>query len=421
MTDRDEAVAWTVRHAAAGSAFHARHLAASGVDPAAVTGVADLARLPFTTKEQLRAAYPWGWTAVPLDDVVRIHASSGTTGTRTVATYTAGDLEDWTVQFARCLEVAGVTPADRVQVAVGYGLWTAGAGFQAAAERVGAMAVPTGPGNLDLQIDLARDLGSTVLCATASFALLLAEEVHRRGIGDQLALRLGIIGSERWGEAMRRRIEGLLGIATHDIYGLTELYGPGTGIEGSARDGILVWDDHYLVEIVDPVTLAPVPDGEEGEVVLTTLRKQAMPLLRYRTRDLSRILPGPGADGLGWTRIARLTGRTDDMVKVRGVAVYPAQVDTCLAGIDGLGGEYQLHVSRTGARDELLVRAEATAAPTAALRDAVAGALRQALGVRADVELVAPGALPRSERKTRRVLDHRHPAPGPTGEGEEPA
>jgi phenylacetate-CoA ligase len=368
----------------------------------------ELARLPFTTKEQLREAYPFGWTVVPLDDVVRIHASSGTTGRRTVATYTAGDIEDWTVQFARCLEFAGVTAADRVQIMVGYGLWTAGAGFQAAVERVGAMAIPTGPGNLELQLEMMRDCGTTVLCATSSFALMIAEEVERRGLCGALDLRVGVFGSERWGEGMRRRIEDLLGITTYDIYGLTELYGPGTGIECAEHDGIHYWDDYYVIEIVDTVDLTPVPPGEQGEIVLTTLRKQAMPLVRYRTRDISRLLPGPCRCGSPYPRIARLTGRTDDMIKVRGVSVFPAQVDTALATIDGVASEYQLHVWRDGARDRLVIKVEtADPSPPPHLHADLTDHLRTALGIRPDLELHPPGTLTRSERKTRRVYDHR--------------
>ena len=406
--DRDARLAWTVRHAYEGSAWFRRHLDAADVGPGDVTRRGDLSRLPFTTKQDLRSAYPFGWTAVPMDRVVRMHASSGTTGKRTIATYTAQDVEDWAEQFSRSYALAGVTAADRVQVMVGYGLWTAGAGFQAGAERLGAMAVPAGPGNLDLQLELMIDCATTVLCATSSFALLIAEEVERRGLRDELALRVGVFGSERWGEGMRRRIEGLLGITTYDIYGLTELYGPGTGIECEHHDGMHVFDDYYLVEIVDPESLEPVGDGEEGEVVLTTLRKEAMPLVRYRTRDVSRLLPGPCVCGRSWPRLARLVGRTDDMVKVRGVAVYPAQVDATLADVDGIGSEYQLHVSRHDARDDLLVKVEtAGGAVPAGLAEELAGRLRSALEVRAEVELVEPGALGRTERKTRRVYDHR--------------
>ncbi len=402
----DRALMWTVAHARDGSPFYRRHLEAASFDVDSFAGRADLASLPFTTKADLRSAYPLGWTAVPENQIRRIHASSGTTGKRTVASYTVGDIDDWAEQFARCYRFAGVTDTDRVQIMVGYGLWTAGVGFQAGCERVGAMAIPAGPGNTDLQLELMIDLEATVLCGTSSFLLLLAEKVGESGVADRLSLRTGILGSERSGTAMRRRIEDLLGLETFDIYGMTELYGPGTGIECSYHDGMHYWSDYYVIEVVDPQTLEPVPDGETGELVLTTLRKEAMPLIRYRTRDISRILVDPCPCGSPYPRIERLTGRTDDMVKVRGVAVFPAMVDTTLERIPGIASEYQIHVDRDQrGRDTILIRVEGEA--RAGLGDTVRSALRSALGVRVDVEVVAHGALPRSERKTRRMFDHR--------------
>jgi phenylacetate-CoA ligase len=398
-------IAWTVQHAWQGSEFFRLKLEAAGIDPRTVHTVEDLARLPLTTKEELRDAYPLGWTCVPQADVVRMHGSSGTTGKRVIATYTAQDVADWADMFARCYEYAGVTRNDRVQVTPGYGLWTAGAGFQAGAERLGAMVVPTGPGNLELQFDMLLDLQSTVICATSSFGLLIAEEAHRRGLTERLALRVGIFGSERWGDAMRRRIETLLGIETFDIYGFTELYGPGTGIDCAEHEGIHYWDDYYVVEVIDPATGAVLPAGREGELVVTTLRKQAQPLLRYRTRDLSRLLTEPCACGSPYPRIDRITGRSDDMFKVRGVPVYPAQIDTALSGVPGLGSEYQVVLTRHDGRERFLVRVEAEAAP--GLAERATEALRDGLGVRPDVELVPPGDLPRTERKTRRVFDER--------------
>jgi phenylacetate-CoA ligase len=398
-------VAWTVQHACQGSEFFRLKLEAAGVDPRQVHTAEHLARLPLTTKEELRDAHPFGWTCVPLTDVVRVHASTGTTGRRIVATYTAQDLADWADMFARCFEYAGVTRADRVQVTPGYGLWTAGAGFQAGVERCGAMAVPTGPGNLDLQFEMLLELQSTVLCATSSFGLLVAEEAHRRGLTGRLALRVGVFGSERWGPAMRRRIESLLGIETFDIYGFTELYGPGTGIDCHVHEGIHYWDDYYVVEVIDPATGAPLPPGEEGELVVTTLRKQAQPLLRYRTRDLSRLLPEPCACGSPYPRIARIAGRSDDMFKVRGVPVYPAQIDVVLSGIEGLSSEYQVVLTRDVGRERFLVRVESDGELD--VRDRVAEALRMRVGVRPDVELVPLGGLPRTDRKTRRVIDRR--------------
>ena len=398
-------IAWTVVHAYQGSEFFRRKLDTAGVEPQTIQTVEDLVRLPLTTKEELRDAYPLGWTCVPDSEVVRIHASSGTTGRRTVATYTAQDVWDWADMFARCYEYAGVTRHDRVQVTPGYGLWTAGIGFQAGAERLGAMSVPTGPGNLELQFEMLLDLESTVLCATSSFALLIAEEAHRRSLIDKLALRLGIFGSERWGASMRGRIEALLGIETFDIYGLTELYGPGAGIDCSQHDGIHYWDDYYVVEVIDPATAAVLSPGEEGELVLTTLRKQAQPLLRYRTRDISRLIPEPCRCGSPYPRIARITGRSDDMFKVRGVQVYPAQIDTVLSGIGGLGSEYQVVLTREGGRDQFLVRVEGEVEEVPAER--LSEALRAGLSVRPDVEIVPLGTLPRTERKTKRVFDDR--------------
>jgi len=398
-------IAWTAVHAYQGSEFFRRKLDTAGVDPQTVHTVDDLTRLPLTTKEELRDAYPLGWTCVPDSEVVRIHASSGTTGRRTVATYTAQDLSDWADMFARCYEYAGVTRHDRVQVTPGYGLWTAGIGFQAGAERLGAMSVPTGPGNLELQFEMLLDFQSTVLCATSSFALLIAEEAHRRSLIDKLALRVGIFGSERWGASMRGRIEALLGIETFDIYGLTELYGPGAGIDCSQHDGIHYWDDYYVVEVIDPATAAVLSPGEEGELVLTTLRKQAQPLLRYRTRDISRLIPEPCRCGSPYPRIARITGRSDDMFKVRGVQVYPALIDTVLSGIGGLGSEYQVVLTREGGRDQFLVRVEGEVEEVPAER--LSEALRAGLSVRPDVEIVPLGTLPRTERKTKRVFDER--------------
>jgi len=395
---------WTVTHAARGSAFFRERIP----DPSAIRTVEDLRRLPFTTKEDLRESYPFGWTCVPLEQVVRIHASTGTTGKRVIASYTRNDLEDWAAMFKRCYEFAGVGPLDRVQVTPGYGLWTAGVGFQAGVELLGAMAVPTGPGNLDLQFEFMIDFETTVICATSSFGLLLAEEAHKRGVRDQLRLRVGIFGSERWGDAMRQRITDLLGIECYDIYGLTELYGPGTGIDCAQHAGIHYWDDYYVVEIVDPDSGRVLPVGEEGEVVLTTLRKEAMPLIRYRTRDISRIVPGDCRCGSRHPRLARLTGRSDDMVKVRGVQVYPAQIDTVLARVPECGSEYQVRITREGGRERLLVRVEAADDRwPATLEHEVAEALRAAIGVRPEVEVVAPATLPRSERKTRRVFDER--------------
>ncbi|MGH3749386.1 MAG: phenylacetate--CoA ligase family protein [Micromonosporaceae bacterium] len=404
--DADEALRETVRRAYHGSDFFRAHLGEAGVSPDSAPGVDEITRLPFTTKEQLRESYPFGWTTVPQRDVVRIHASSGTTGRRTLCTYTQRDIDDWVEMFGRCMEYAGVTSDDRVQVAAGYGLWTAGWGIQAAAEHVGAMAIPAGPGNTDLHLELMRDLDSTALVSTSSFALLLAERVSEAGIGDEISLRVGLLGSERWGERTRARIEKLLGIRTYDLYGLTELWGPGAGLECHVRDGIHVWSDHYHVEIIDPETLEPAPPGGEGEIVVTTYRKQATPLLRYRTRDLSRIYSEPCPCGSPYPRIARLTGRTDDMIKLRGVMFFPTHVEHVISGVESGTGEFQIHLDRaTSGEETFLVRLEALDSPGLAAE--VAGRLREEIGVRPVVEVVAPGTLPRTERKTQRIFDQR--------------
>ncbi len=402
----DVGIRLTVQQAYRGSDWWRAHLQSAGVDPVSVRGRVDLPGLPFTTKQDLRAAYPLGWAVVPERDIRRVHASSGTTGKRTLCAYTEQDLRDWADQFARSYQFAGVTKADRVQVMVGFGLWTAGSGFQSGAERLGAMTVPTGPGNVELQLEMMRDLHTTTICATSSFALLIAEEVESRHLRDSLSLRRGIIGSERWGGGMRARIDDLLGIESYDVYGLTELYGPGVGIDCGRHDGIHVWSDYYVVEIIDPESLDPVDPGQEGEIVITTLRKEAMPLIRYRTRDRSWLYPEPCSCGSPFPRIGRIIGRTDDMVKVRGVAIYPAQVDAVLANADGLGPEYQIHVTRPdGRRDRLVVRVEGDTTSDAGA--SLAERLHQALGVRTEVEIVGYGSLPRTERKARRVFDNR--------------
>ena len=305
------------------SAFYAAKF--EGIDLSDVQTQEDFEKLPFSEKDDLRNAYPLGLQAVPDEEIVRIHSSSGTTGTPVIIPYTQQDVTDWAIQFARCYETAGITNRDRIHITPGYGLWTAGIGFQLGAERLGAMTIPMGPGNTEKQLRMMQDLKSTVLCATSSYALLLAEEIAERGIRDRICLRKGVIGSERWGDKMRQRIAGELGVEIYDIYGLTEVYGPGIGISCDEHHGMHIWDDYVYVEVVDPDTGAPVPDGEVGELVLTTLRKQGAPLIRYRTHDLTRIIPGDCKCGFGHRhpRIDTLTGRTDDMFKVKGCNIFP--------------------------------------------------------------------------------------------------
>ena len=405
---------WTVRHAFEGSSFYRQRLEAAGVNPESIQGLEDLKRLPFTTADDLREFYPFPLRSVPFEQIVRVHASSGTTGKRKIIGYTQKDLDDWVHFFARCYEMAGVTPLDRVQIAVGYGIWTAGMGFQLGCEKVGAMAVPVGPGNIDMHLQFMQDIRSTVFCSTASMALLMAEEIHRRGIADKISIRKIIYGSERSSRSMRRKISELFGGAElFDITGLTELYGPGTGIECSDHDCIHYWGDYYILEVVDPETLQPLPDGEWGEMVVTTLSKEAAPLIRYRTRDITRIIPGSCTCGSVMPRHSRIKGRSDDTIKFRGVNIYPSTIDTILSPIPGLGSEYQIYLTRDGASGKdymklVIERGQAVdAGRTAELVHEITYQVKRQLMVSIDVELVDYGQLPRTERKSQRVFDTR--------------
>ena len=390
------------------SPFYAKKFA--GIDLSDVQTQDDFRKLPFSEKADLRDVYPLGLAAVPEEKIVRIHSSSGTTGMPVVIPYTQKDVTDWAIQFARCYEVAGVTTTDRVQITPGYGLWTAGIGFQLGCERLGAMAVPLGPGNTEKQLRMMEDLQSTVLCATSSYALLLAEEIARRGIRDKLALRKGVIGSERWGEKMRHRIETELGIEIFDIYGLTEIYGPGIGISCHEHAGMHLWNDYVYAEVVNPKTGEPIPDGEVGELVLTTLQKEGAPLIRYRTHDLTRIIPGACACGLPHPRIDTLVGRTDDMFKVKGVNMFPAQVEEVIAATSGTSSEYQVMIEHIMGRDVLTVLFETTLTGEDRERceQELEGIFKAKIGCTPEAKAVPIGELPRSEKKTQRIFDSRY-------------
>ncbi|MDY3981256.1 MAG: phenylacetate--CoA ligase [Paraeggerthella sp.] len=381
-----------------------------GIDLSDVQTQQDFEKLPFSEKDDLRNAYPLGLQAVPDEEIVRIHSSSGTTGTPVIVPYTQQDVVDWAVQFARCYETAGITNKDRIHITPGYGLWTAGIGFQLGAERLGAMAIPMGPGNTEKQLKMMQDLKSTVLCANSSYALLLAEEIAERGLRDKICLRKGVIGSERWGDKMRQRISGELGVEIFDIYGLTEVYGPGIGISCSEHNGMHVWADYVYIEVVDPVTGAPVPDGEVGELVLTTLRKQGAPLIRYRTHDLTRIIPGDCACGLAHPRIDTLTGRTDDMFKVKGCNIFPAQVEEVISITDGASSEYQVMIENISGKDVLTVLFETALQNEAKERaeQELAMIFKAKCGCTPDAKGVPMGELPRSEKKTKRIFDSRY-------------
>lgn len=366
--------------------------------------------LPFSSKDDLRNAYPLGIQAVPDEEVVRIHSSSGTTGKPVIIPYTAKDVDDWAIMFARCYETAGVTKKDRVHITPGYGLWTAGIGFQAGAEKLGAMVIPMGPGNTDKQLQMMIDLESTVLTATSSYALLLAEEIDKRGLKDKIHLKKGVFGSERWSEKKRKYIKEKLGIELYDIYGLTEIYGPGIGISCDAQNGMHYWDDYVYIEIIDPKTGKTLPDGEEGEIVITTLVKEGAPLIRFRTHDISRIIPGECPCGRKHPRLDIIKGRSDDMFKVHGVNMFPSQVEELLALVDGVPSEYTINIAHDepANKDIMLVTVEAEGRVDfeqtgRQIRDL----FKSRIGVTPKITVVPVGTLPRSEKKTQRVIDHR--------------
>ena len=378
-----------------------------------ITGVAsqeDFEKLPFSSKDDLRNAYPLGIQAVPDEDVVRIHSSSGTTGKPVIIPYTKKDVDDWAIQFARCYEMAGITKKDRIQITPGYGLWTAGIGFQAGCEKLGAMAVPMGPGNTEKQLQMMQDLQSTVICATSSYALLLSEEITKRGLKDKIALKKGVIGSERWSDKMRKSIQDGLGIELYDIYGLTEIYGPGIGINCQKEKYIHYWDDYLFIEIINPETGKPVEDGEEGEIVITTLVKEGAPLLRFRTHDLSRIIPEKCSCGSCYPRLDIIKGRSDDMFKVHGVNMFPAQVEEVLHQIDGVTSEYSIAIGHDDEnnKDVMVLTVEVEGRVNFEETGKAIGSLfKSKIGVNPKVAVVPVGTLPRSEKKTKRVFDHR--------------
>ena len=387
--------------------FYGKKLAEAGI-----THVADadaFEQLPFSEKSDLRDAYPLGLMTAPEEEIVRIHSSSGTTGLPVIIPYTARDVDDWATMFARCYEFAGITKKDRIQITPGYGLWTAGIGFQNGAEKLGAMVIPMGPGNTEKQLQMMQDMGSTVLCATSSYALLLTEEIEKRGLKDKIRLKKGVIGSERWSEKMRTRIAEGLGIELYDIYGLTEIYGPGIGINCKHNTGMHYWDDFLYIEIIDPETLKPVPDGEMGEIVITTLVKEGAPLIRYRTHDLSRIIPGECKCGSRFPRIGTVMGRTDDMMKIKGVNVFPAQIEEILKEFPELSSEYQIRISHLEGKDTMRIYVETNGTVDfLKLASDVSKRVKERIGFTPLVKVVEIGVLPRSEKKTKRVIDERY-------------
>lgn len=390
------------------NAFYRRKFDEAGVRPEDIKSLADIRKLPVTDKTDIRDNYPYGLVSVPRNELVRMHASSGTTGKPTAVFYTKNDIHTWAQMFARCLRLAGVTNDDVFQVTPGYGLFTGGLGFHYGGEELGCMVIPIGPGDTRKQIEMMRDFGTTVLGGTVTYSLRISEVCRELGIDPkELGLRVGIFGAEHWSDAMRKQIEGTFGFDAYDIYGLSEMFGPGIGLDCKEHRGIHIWEDHFILEILDKRG-EPCDEGERGEIVLTPLTKEGMPLIRYRTRDLSKLL-GECSCGMTPRIIDRVHGRTDDMVIVRGVNVFPGQIESVLMKHPDINNEWYAYARRSvsGSMDSLVIRVE-TDRPT---KEMVASLTRELtstlMGLKPDLELVPVGMLPRQEKKTRRLIDER--------------
>lgn len=386
-----------------------------GLRPQDVCGVEDIARLPMTVKSDLRDTYPYGLFASPLSEIVRLHASSGTTGKPIVVAYTQADLDVWTEVMVRTLAGYGLHAGDVVQNAYGYGLFTGGLGIHYGAEALGATVIPISGGNTDRQIMVMRDFGTSAICCTPSYFLHILDRAEEIGVDlRQLPLRAGCFGAEPWTDAMRRRIEAAAGIRAFDVYGLTEIVGPGVGAECTAQDGLHIFEDHFYPEIVDPESLKPLPDGSEGELVVTTLSKQAMPMIRYRTRDITSIFREACSCGRTIRRIHRISHRSDDMFIVRGVNVFPSQIESAILAVEGISTHYQIYLTRQRDLDQIEVRIEVTpdvlsdrVGAMESLQERLAQQIERIIGLRVTVRLVEPHSIQRSEGKAKRVFDQR--------------
>ena len=394
--------------------FYREKMQRAGVTPTSIASLDDLRRLPFTYKTDLRDTYPNGLFAASMSDIVRIHASSGTTGKQTVVGYTMEDIDTWAEIMARSMGCAGVCKDSVVQISYGYGLFTGGLGAHYGAERIGATVLPTSSGNTKRQLTLLQDLNVTHLCCTPSYAMLLGEALREMG-SPKLALKAGVFGAEPWTEGMRTKIEELLHIEALDVFGMSELFGPGVAMECHEKGGLHVWEDHFIAEIIDPITEEPVPIGEKGELAITTITKQGLPLIRYRTHDITHIIEEPCACGRTHARIAKLTGRTDDMIIVRGVNVFPSQVESVITGIPEVAPHYLLVVSRDEHLDALEIQVELMPGLFAdevrkieALQARIRREIEATLGFGVAVRLMSPGAIERSEGKAKRVRDLRN-------------
>ena len=395
--------------------FYRRKFDALGIDTDDIRSIGDIRKLPFTTKNDLRENYPYGLFAVPLREVVRIHASSGTTGMSTVVGYTKNDIKTWSNLVARVLTAGGITKDDVIQIAFGYGLFTGGFGIHYGAERVGASVIPISSGNTARQIKIMQDFKTTALICTPSYALLIADTIMEMGIDvNSLSLKYGLFGAEPWSEAMRKEIQDKLKIVATDNYGLSEVMGPGVAGECLERNGLHINEDHFLVEIINPETLEPVPPGETGELVITTLTKEAFPVIRFRTRDLTRLIPSPCPCGRKFMRMHRVMGRTDDMLIIKGVNVFPSQIEHVLFDIEGTEPHYQIIVDRKGAMDDVTVKVEVSEPiffdemkKQNELMDLIKRRLASELGIGVNVKLVEKKSIERSEGKAKRVIDLR--------------
>ncbi len=393
--------------------YYRKKFAAAGVSPADLKTLDDLARFPFTTKDDLRLTYPFGMFAVPMSEIVRVHASSGTTGKPTVVGYTRGDIDMWAMLMARSIRAAGGRPGDKMHIAYGYGLFTGGLGLHYGAEYLGCIVIPVGGGFTERQVQLIADFKPDIIAVTPSYLLAIADEFDRQNIDPrQSSLRIALCGAEPWTEAMRDEIEWRMGLDAVNVYGLSEVIGPGVGQEyADTKDGLTIWEDHFFPEIIDPDTGKVLPDGEEGELVFTSLTKEAMPVIRYRTRDLARLLPGSPGTGRAMRRIERIKGRSDDMLIIRGVNVFPTQIEAALAGEQMFAPHYILEVTRPDRLDELEVivetRGRVPADAAMVLADRAVHLIKAHVGVTATVRAVPPGTIERSQGKAKRVIDKR--------------
>ena len=403
-----------VKHEYDNVPFYRKRMDEAGVKPEHILGIEDLHLLPFTVKDDLREGFPLGLLAVPKEQIVRIQGSSGTLGNPILVGYTAGDIEIWTEMVARALTALGCRKDSIVQVAYGYGLFTGGLGLHQAASRLEAMVIPMSSGNTQRQLIMMRELGTTVLCCTPSYAAFLGETARDMGILSQLKLKSGCFGGEPWSEKMRQNLEGLLNIDARDIYGLSEIAGPGVSFECEEKNGLHINEDHVIAEIIDPESGEKLPYGASGELVMTTITKTGQPMIRYRTRDICTLDNQSCPCGRTTIRMGRLTGRTDDMLIIRGVNVFPGQIESVLAGVSEVAPHYLLVADREASVDKLEVRVELTedmfsdtVGQIQSISNTIASQIKSVVGIQADVKIVPPRSLPRSEGKTKRVLDNR--------------